>query len=153
MGKMAKTLMFWAVVTVSAFLLWQVVRNNSTEQAIPEISYSDFLTRIANGQVSRVVIAGAVVRGTGSKGERFRVIGPSSQSPMLEALQGKGVEIWIRESSEQGWPSWILNLAPLVLLAALWLFMIRTMQKNARLRTAGQDSTASGGPSVPKIGP
>jgi len=153
MGKTAKTLVFWGVVIVSAFLLWQVVRNNTTEQAIPEISYSEFLIRIANNQVSTVVIAGNVVRATGSKGESFRVIAPTSQSPMLGALQEKGVEIWIRESSEQGWPNWLMNLAPLILLAALWFFMIRTMQKNARLRATGQDSAASAISSAPKIGP
>src|SRR5580700_101760 len=86
MNSVVRTVLFWAVIVVSAFLLWQVVRSGSSAQPVPEISHSDFLSRIASGQVGRVIIMG------------------------------------------QGWPNWILNLAPLILLAALWFFMIRQMQ-------------------------
>jgi ATP-dependent Zn protease len=71
---------------------------------------------------------------------------------MLDALQQHGVEIWFRETPEQGWPNWILNLAPLVLLAALWFFMIRQMQK----RRSGGDGPSSSTPpqeSKPRFGP
>jgi cell division protease FtsH len=34
----------------------------------------------------------------------------------------------IRDVSGGGWPSWLFNLAPIILLAALWFFMIRQMQ-------------------------
>ncbi len=34
----------------------------------------------------------------------------------------------VRDASSGSWPSWLLNLAPLILLAALWFFMIRQMQ-------------------------
>jgi len=33
-----------------------------------------------------------------------------------------------RDINSGSWPSWLLNLAPLILLAALWFFMIRQMQ-------------------------
>lgn len=131
-----KTALFWLVIGVSALLLWQVVKTGNTAQAVPEISYSDFSARVASGQVSKVTIAGSVVRGYDAKGGSFRVIVPSNQSAVLEALQQHGVEIWFRETTEQGWPSWILNLAPLVLLGALWFFMIRQMQ---RRRSAGAE--------------
>ncbi|MBI1741147.1 MAG: ATP-dependent metallopeptidase FtsH/Yme1/Tma family protein [Acidobacteriales bacterium] len=148
----AKTAVFWVVIVVSAFLLWQVVRSGGSAPADPEISYSAFLARIANGQVSKVTIAGSVVRGHDPKGASFRVIAPLNQSAMLDALQQHGVDIWFRESPEQGWPTWVLNLAPLVLLAALWFFMIRQMQKSNRLRATGQTSTPSSD-SRPRFGP
>jgi len=88
-----KTATFWLVIVVSSFLLWQVVRSQSA-QAIPEISYSDFLARVASGQVSKVSIAGTVVRGSGANGGSFRVIVPLNQSEVLDALQQHGVEIW-----------------------------------------------------------
>jgi cell division protease FtsH len=111
------------------------------------ISYSDFSARVASGQVSKVTIAGSVVRGYDAKGGSFRVIVPSNQSAVLEALQQHGVEIWFRETTEQGWPSWILNLAPLVLLGALWFFMIRQMQ---RRRSAGDGPSSYTPPQEPK---
>jgi cell division protease FtsH len=34
----------------------------------------------------------------------------------------------VRDASGGSWPAWLINLAPLVLLGALWFFMIRQMQ-------------------------
>jgi cell division protease FtsH len=137
---------------VSAFLLWQVARAGGSAQAVPEISYSDFLARVARGQVSKVTIAGSVVQGSGASGGSFRVIVPSNQSAVLDALQQHGVEIWFKETTEQSRANWILNLAPLILLAALWFFMIRQMQ---RKRSTGDVPSSSVPPleSKPRFGP
>ena len=144
MGRTAKAVLFWLVIIVSAYLLWHVVKASPTDQNTPEISYSHFLAQVAEGQVTKVTIAGSVVRGYDSKGGSFRVIAPQNQSAMLDALQQHGVDIWFRESPEQGWPTWLLNLAPLVLLAALWFFMIRQMQtKRNGLRATGQTPAPS----------
>jgi ATP-dependent Zn protease len=111
--------------------------------SLPEISYSDFLARIASGQVSSVTIAGSVVRGLDAKGGSFRVITPANQTAMLDALQQHGVDIWFKETPEQGWPNWILNLAPLILLGALWFFMIRQMQKRRSVGDGPSSPTAT----------
>jgi cell division protease FtsH len=152
MNKVIKAIVFWMVIVVSAFLLWQTVRSGSPARAVSSISYSDFLTRVANGQVSTVTIAGSVVVGLDAKGSSFRVIAPANQTAMLDALQQHGVDIWFRETTEQGWPNWILNLAPLVLLAALWFFMIRQMQSR---RSGGVEPPTHTPPQEPKprIGP
>jgi|SRR5271165_603852 len=139
MNRVIKAVVFWLVIAGSAFVLWQTVKSPGSARAVPEISYSEFLTRVAGGQVSRVTIAGSVVQGSDAKGGIFRVIAPANQTAMLEALQEHGVDIWFQEKPEQGWPNWILNVAPLILLAALWFFMIRQMQK----RRSGGDVTAS----------
>jgi cell division protease FtsH len=152
MNSLIKTVLFWTVIVVSAFLLWQTVKSGSTAQSVPAISYSDFLTRVAGGQVSMVTIAGCVVRGVDAKGGNFRVVGPANQTWMLEALQQHGVDIWFQETSEQGWPSWVLNLMPLVLLAALWFFMIRQMQKRRLGGNESVGSTPAQGPN-PRFGP
>jgi cell division protease FtsH len=148
----AKTALFWLVIVVSAFLLWQVVKTGGTAQAVPEISYTEFFARVANGQVGKVTIAGSVVHGSDAKGGNFRVIAPSNQAAMVDALQQHGVEIWFKEASEQSWPNWILNLLPLVLLGALWFFMIRQMQR----RRSGGDAPSNPTPlqeSKPRFGP
>jgi len=148
MNSVVKTILFWTVIVVSAFLLWQVVRTGGTAQAVPEISYSEFLARVASGQVSKVTIAGSVVRGSGAKGGSFRVIAPSNQTAMLDALQQHGVDIWFKETAEHVWPNWVLNLAPLILLAALWFFMVRQIQ---RRRSGGDGPSAYTPPPESKL--
>ena len=124
-----RTIVFWAVIIVSALLLWQFVRTGGSAPLEPEISYSRFLAQIGSGQVSKVTIAGNVVHGYDEKSAKFRVIAPANQSAMVEALQQHDVEIWFKEAPEGTWSSALLNLAPLVLLGALWFFMIRQMRK------------------------
>jgi len=152
MNSVLKTVVFWMVIVVSAFLLWQTVKVNPDERRVSEISYSRFVSQVADGQISRVTIEGRVIRGYDTKGGSFRVIAPSSQSDMLADLQQHGVEIWFKEPSEQNWPNWILNLMPLVLLAALWFFMIRQMQKRRLGGSESAASTPAQGPN-PRFGP
>ncbi len=143
MNSVLKTVVFWMVVVVSAFLLWQTVKSDRPAQTDHEISYSRFLSQVADGQVSQVTIAGRLVRGADLKGSKFRVVVPPYQSTMLETLQQHGVEIWFKDTPEQGWPIWITNFAPLVLLAALWLFMIRQMNRVGRARASAQAPSGS----------
>jgi ATP-dependent Zn protease len=104
MNSVAKTVLFWLVIVVSATLLWQVVRTgsrNAPSGQASEISYSRFLTQVTEGQVSSVTVSGNVVRGIDTKGSTFRVVVPSNQRAMMDALQQHGVEIWFREAQEQ----------------------------------------------------
>jgi cell division protease FtsH len=47
---------------------------------------------------------------------------------MYKSLREKGVNITVKDVQSGGWPSWLLQLAPLILLGALWFIMIRQMQ-------------------------
>ncbi len=152
MSSVAKTVIFWAVIVLSAFLLWQSVKAGPDNQRAPEISYSEFVARIASGQVSRVTIAGSVVHGFDAKGVSFLVYAPYNSSAMLEALQQHGVEIWFKGAPEQSWPNRIGNLAPLVLLAGLWFFMIRQVQRR-RSTGEGPPNPTSPQASQPRFGP
>jgi cell division protease FtsH len=149
----AKRGFFWLIIVVSAVLLWQVTRSGGgSAPAAPEISYSEFLARVASGQVSKVTIAGSVVHGFDAKGGSFLVYAPYNSSSMLEILQQHGVEIWFKGGPEQGWPNWIANLAPLVLLAGLWFFMIRQVQRR-RSVGEGPPNPTSPQASQPRFGP
>jgi len=124
-----KTVLFWAVIMVSAFLLWTVVRNGSNTQKDAEINFSQFMSDVDQGIVREVTVIGVEVRGKRkSDGAAFHTTIPSNFPDMYKTLRDKGVSITVKDISNGTWPTWILNLAPLVLLAALWLFMIRQMQ-------------------------
>ena len=149
----AKKGLFWLVIVVSAILLWQVTKSGGrSAPAVPEISYSEFLTRVASGQVSKVTVAGSLVHGFDPKGGTFLVYVPYNSSAMLEALQQHGVEIWFKGAPEQSWSTWTTNLAPLVLLAGLWFFMVRQMQRRRSVGEGPPSSTSPQG-SQPRFGP
>jgi len=124
-----ETVVFWLVIVVAAFLLWQSVKTKAPEQQTPEISYSAFLAQVEAGNVGKVNITGDQILATYKDGSSVRVIGPSSQEGTLKSLREKNVEIWFHDASGGSLTTSVLNLAPLVPLAALWFFMIRQMKR------------------------
>lgn len=138
MNKAAKTLVFWMVIVIAGTLLWLAVRNtNSQAQHTPEISYSEFLSQANAGNVARVRIDRVVVNGSYRNGGSFRVIVPPDQGELLALLQQKDTEIWFLDMNDQSSWNWLVNLAPLILLAALWYWMIRGLRAKAKPQSLG----------------
>ena len=144
MNRTLKTFVFWLVIVIAGALLWQTVRADNTP-AIPEISYSRFLSEVEAGSVAKVSIFNREVTGDRHDGTRFRVIAPNSQEGMLETLRKANVEIWFRDSGGN-WVAWLMNLAPLLLLCALWYVMIRQIRgRAAKAGDVRATGTVSGG--------
>jgi cell division protease FtsH len=124
-----KTVIFWLVIVVSAILLWQVVRSGSAAQKEQPINFSEFLTNVDQGNVSEVTINAQELRGKFKDGKAFNTTAPVNYPDMIKALRDKGVNINVRDVTNGSWPLQLLGTwAPLILLAALWFFMIRQMQ-------------------------
>jgi cell division protease FtsH len=116
---------FWLVTMISAFLLWQVMKSSPNRQKIPEISYSEFLSELETGNVSKVIISKNQIDGRYRDNRSFLVTAPTSQEGMLQILRQKGVGIWSRDAASGDWSTWVMNCVPIILLGALWFFMIR----------------------------
>ena len=130
MNSTVKTVLFWAVIMVSGFLLYQVVRTGSSAPKDKEVSLSQFMSDVDQGLVRDVTVTGQELKGKYKDNSAFHTTlpVPPAYPDMYKTLHDKGVGMNIKDISNGTWPSWILNLAPLVLLAALWFFMIRQMQ-------------------------
>ncbi|MGA9964219.1 MAG: ATP-dependent zinc metalloprotease FtsH [Terriglobales bacterium] len=129
MNSTVKTVVFWLVIVLSAFLLWQVVKAGGAGQKEKEVNFSQFMTDVDQGNVKEVTINLQEVHGKfQNDGSTFHTTVPVNYPEMIKKLSDKGVNITVRDASSGSWPSWLLNLAPLILLAALWFFMIRQMQ-------------------------
>lgn len=135
MSNTLKTVVFWIVIGVTAMLLWQVTRASREDRRVPEISYSRFITEVEAGSVESVTIAGTQIRGQYRDGkEMFHLTGPVNAAAYLDTLRNKGVEIRFRDEQSGLAPLQLLGTwAPLILLGALWLLLIRLMQRKNSL--------------------
>ena len=127
MNSTVKTIIFWVVILVAAVLLWQVVKQAQSGQKVQEINFSQFMQDVDQGTVKEVTLIGAEVNGKKNEGTSFHLIVPPNYPGMIKKLQEKNVNITVKDVSSGSW-GWLVNLAPLALLAALWYFMIRQMQ-------------------------
>ena len=77
MNSTVKTVVFWLVIVLSAFLLWQVVKMGSGNQKEKEVNFSQFMSDVDSSNVKDVTSVGDSIQG------RFKttVTYPLEQSP------------------------------------------------------------------------
>jgi len=124
-----KTVAFWLVILLSGVLLWKVVQAGGAGAKEADIAFSKFMQDVEHGDVNEVTIVGTEVHGKYKSGNAgFHAYVPSNYPDMIKDLRDKGVTINVKDTSGNGWPTYLLNLSPLILFAALWFVMIRQMQ-------------------------
>jgi cell division protease FtsH len=124
-----KTVVFWLVIVLSLVLLWQVVKQGGNGAKDHEVKFSEFMSQVDQGNVADVTIIGMEVRGSYKNDKsNFHTTVPANYPDMIKTLRDKGVVITVKDVQSGSWPTWLLNLAPLILLGALWFIMIRQMQ-------------------------
>ncbi len=129
MDRTFKTLVFWILITLSAFLLWEVVKAGRDESRVPAISYSTFIYAAQAGKIAAVTITGSEIRGKYINGDWFHLTGPANPAIYLPTLQNSGTEIEFHDAPKQSIPLQLLGTwAPLLLLGAMWIFMIRQLK-------------------------
>jgi len=126
-----KTVLFWLLIGVSALLLWEVVKNARDGQKDQELTVTQFMGDIDQNNVREIEVNGMEVRGKHRDGSQFHTTAPTNYftPEMLKNLQSKGVVIKFHDVNSGSLPLTLLGTwAPLILLGALWFFMIRQMQ-------------------------
>src|SRR6202140_3788751 len=93
------------------------------------VNFSQFLSDVDQGNVKKVTILGQEVSGKYRDNSAFHTIIPPGYSEMYKTLNDKHVEVTVKDINNGSWPLQLLGTwAPLLLLGALWFFMIRQMQ-------------------------
>ena len=156
MNSTVRTVLFWLFMVLLAVVLWKMASTGGQTTREKELSYTDFLNQVQQGNIKEVTFIlsqnSAEVTGEFRQGgEKFHgvTIANSSIPDVNKALQEKGVEINNKEVSRADWFIVLVNAAPVLLLVAIWIFMMRQMQaggnkalsfgkSRARLLTAQQ---------------
>ena len=129
MNSTVKQVVFWLVIILSGILLWQVVRVNGPGVKERDINFSQFISDVNQGKVQDVSISGSEVHGHYNDGKNtFHTTVPANYPDMYKMLQDKNVSMSIKDTSGGSYGAILINLAPLILLGALWFIMIRQMQ-------------------------
>jgi cell division protease FtsH len=124
-----KTVAFWLVIGLSALLLWEVIQQGRGGQKDREVNFSQFMNDVDQSKVHDVQIDGMQLHGKYSDGSAFHTTVPANYPEMIKSLHDKGVSMTFRDANSGSWPLQLLGTwAPLILLGALWFFMIRQMQ-------------------------
>lgn len=131
MNSTVKTVLFWLLIGVSALLLWEVVKGARDGNKDKEVNVTQFMSDIDQNNIKEITVNGMEVRGKYKDGSAFHTTAPANYftPELLKNLQSKNVNITFRDVNSGSLPLQLLGTwAPLILLGALWFFMIRQMQ-------------------------
>ena len=119
---MFKNLLLWLVlgsVLTSIFSQFEVNEQKS------EVTYSQFIQSVKQGDVSEVTIAGSSISGVGAGGERFSTYSPGDLGLMGDLLDN-GVNVVAKPPEKDGFfKQLIISLAPILLLIAVILYTMK----------------------------
>jgi len=85
-----KNLALWLVISLMMILLFNVF--NQSRVLDSEISYTEFMAQVEEGNVVGVVIQGQEISGTHVDGARFKTFAPQD-ADLIKVLRSRGVSI------------------------------------------------------------
>ncbi len=131
-----KNLIIWAAIMVLLIVLFQVFQSGSSKTGHDVMSYTDFLNDVNQGKVSDVTILTSPNQGNSITGHLTGGLAFSTYAPadpkLVEMLTGKGVQITAKAEDDSVNPllTILINWAPLLIIAGIWIFFMRQMQAN-----------------------
>ena len=120
-----KNFMIWVVVAmvmITLFMMMQTGPDNRT------ISFTEFLNAVEEKKVTEVRVSGERIYGQFKDNQMF-IVDIIEYPNLVEDLRASGVKINVENMAQASWYiSAIFSAAPLLLIAGLWIYMMRQMQ-------------------------
>ena len=127
-----KNLAVWLLIGFLVFLVVDFYQGSSPSKPSQALSYSNFLTEVKNGNVSRVEIRGNNIKGELNNGSVFTTYSPNDQG-LISRLEKSSVEIIALplENNSPGLLDILISWFPMLLLIGVWIFFMRQMQSGS----------------------
>ncbi|CAC9433869.1 Cell division protein FtsH [Bathymodiolus heckerae thiotrophic gill symbiont] len=119
---MFKNLLFWLVL---GGVLSSIFSQFQTDEDKNDITYSQFIQSVKQGDVSNVTISGSDITGVGVGGKQFSTYSPGDLGLMGDLLNN-GVNVVAKPPEKDGFfKQLIISLAPILLLIGVILYTMR----------------------------
>ncbi|KTF07271.1 ATP-dependent metalloprotease FtsH [marine sediment metagenome] len=115
------------VLFLMILALFNLFSDGSGTMNSRQISYSDFIERVQNDQVSAVTIDGEDVAITGTNGEQYATVRPMGED-ISDRLIQQGVDVRVVKQQSSGFMSMLGVWLPFILLIGVWIFFMNRMQ-------------------------
>ncbi len=119
----------WIVIALLLFALFSLFQGQSMRTSSSEISYSEFLGKINNGEIASITASmnGDVIAKT-ADGRTFTTYAPVSED-FLKTIREKNVAAEFRPPQSDSFLSnALIYWLPMLLILGVWVFFIRQMQ-------------------------
>lgn len=137
MKSKAQTVLFWMVVGLSMVFLLNLW-NMPTRVSEEEIIFSDFMAKLDQGDIEKVIIKGHHISGVLKDSSRLRTYA-ADYPDLVQVLREKHVQIEVKPLDESPWyVQFLMTWGPFVLFLGLLLFFMRRMQVGKEALSLGK---------------
>jgi cell division protease FtsH len=130
-----RNLAIWGAILVAAVVIYSVMQGQTRGGATPaDIPYSGLLSKIDQGDATKVEVTGQSIVLSDKSGHDFRAIGPSDNDPVLQQHLDthKDVVLTYQRPGPNLLVQLLFQMLPLLLLFGVTILFMRQMQGGAR---------------------
>jgi cell division protease FtsH len=130
-----RNMAIWAAIVVVAFGVWSMMNPGSggARATSSEISYSELVSKVQSGEVTRAIFQGSAVQVSGADPKVVSIaVVPADSSDLIKQMQAQNVNVTIKPAERLSLVAILLNAFPVLLLIGVWIFFMRQMQGGAR---------------------
>mgnify|MGYP000318383113 CR=1 FL=1 len=123
----ARNIAFWVVLLLLVVTLFNLFSGSGSTLQSREKTYSEFVTAVDGGQVSRVTLDGEQVRYTTADGQSYTTVKPGD-AEVTQMLIDKNIPVRAEKQQQSTFQSFLLTLLPFLLLIGVWIYFMNRMQ-------------------------
>jgi cell division protease FtsH len=125
-----RNLILWIIIALLLVALFNMFQGASNHPTAKQLSYSELVQDVQEGNIKSVVVQGEQIHGQLSNDQAFTTNVPGNDSDFINTMVAKKVNVVV-QPVDDGVPSLFsifINWFPMLLLIAVWIFFLRQMQ-------------------------
>lgn len=126
MNNIVKNIFIWLIVAIILMTVFNQFGSRSGGDG--SVVYSDFISQVKSGDISKVVIDGRVLHGESRDGRKFTTYAPPDPWLVSDLLKNNVVIEAKPEEEQSLLMSMFMSWFPMILLIGVWIFFMRQMQ-------------------------
>jgi len=122
----------WVIIVLLLLALFTLFNSSGQHATAQDITFSELLTKVDQGQVRDVQIQGQEIKGTFTNNTAFQTYAPNDPN-LVKHLYDKQVSITAKPPGDNvpGFVSLLVSWLPFIALLGVWIFLSRQMQGGA----------------------
>ncbi|WP_433988749.1 ATP-dependent zinc metalloprotease FtsH (plasmid) [Pseudoseohaeicola sp. NH-UV-7] len=122
-----RNVIFWVGLFFLILALFNMFNGSGTTMQSREMSYSDFVTAVEAGDVTKVTLDGEQVRFERTDGQNYVAIKPED-AEITGLLIDANIPVRAEQQQQSGFQTFLMSLLPFLLLIGVWIYFMNRMQ-------------------------
>ncbi len=127
----ARNIAFWVVLFLLILALFNLFSGGQSTMSSRSISYSDFIEKVDDGEVSSVTLDGERVMFRGNDGNDYITIMPEG-ADITDRLIERDVIVRAEPQEQSGFTTVLMTFLPFLILIGIWIYFMNRMQGGGR---------------------